>query len=132
MKRLMMGFAIAGLVGFASVSMANDNSFEEAFFQDKSKDDTPVFSTPEANKGVAEFKTLMDEYGPFLAKNDSAKTMEFGQKMQTWSTGVQTWMAKLSPEEQQKLGTYLEAYSRKYMPSEPTAPSDVAPAKVTD
>src|SRR5690606_32937991 len=84
--------------------------------EEKSKETTPKFSTSEANKAVGDFKLIMAEYGPSLAKNDTAKAMEFSTKMKEWSANAQTWIGNLSPEEQQELGIFLEGYASKYMP----------------
>jgi hypothetical protein len=123
MKRIMFGLAITGLMGIAAVSNAGTGAYDATAYVNagdstKAKEETPVFSSPEANKGVAEFKKIMETYGPLLAKNDTTAIKEFGTKMQEWSAGVQTWITNLSPEEQQKIGTYLEAISKKYVPEE--------------
>jgi len=128
----MMSVAIAAMCITTTTVMANTNT--ENLFQDQAKAaklETPKFSTAEANKAVGEFKKLMDEYGPSLAKNDPAKSAEFGEKIQAWSVNAKESMAKLSPEEQQKLGVFLDAYAQQYAaPSE--APATTAPASITD
>ena len=128
-----MSVAIAAMCITTTAVMANTNT--ETLFQDQAKAaklETPKFSTDEANKAVGEFTKLMDEYGPSLAKNDAAKSAEFGEKIQAWSVNVQEWMAKLSPEEQQKLGTFLDAYAQQYVPAQAPPPATTAPASVTD
>lgn len=128
MKKTILSIAIIGLMGAASTSWSYTNpttGLEDLVQTGGTKSDDvamPVMSNPEVTKSLTEFKALVEEYGPSLKAQDSAKSAEFGAKVQTWSQGVAVWMPKLTPEEQQKVGAYIQSLAQKHMP-QPAAPA---------
>ncbi|WP_118974340.1 hypothetical protein [Taibaiella koreensis] len=76
--------------------------------------DAPTFSSEEVNKGLAEYKTLMDEYMKAIESKDQAKIAELGQKYATWSQGAGSWATKLKPEEAQKFSEYMQTLSKQW------------------
>lgn len=138
MKKTILSIAIVGLMGVASTSWSYTNptaGLEDLVQTDGTKSEEvamPVIANnPEVTKSLTEFKALLEQYGPALKAQDQAKSQEFGTKMQTWSQGVATWMPKLSPEEQQKVGTYIQSLVQKYMP-QPAAPAAAPAAPASD
>ena len=135
MKKTILSIAIVGLMATASTSWAyaNPTAGPEDLVQTdaaKSNDAIPVVANADATKSLTEFKALVEKYGPGLASKDTALTAEFGNKIQVWAQSVPGWMAKLTPEEQQKVGAYMQGLMQKYMP-QPAAPAaaPAAPAK---
>ncbi|WP_118949806.1 hypothetical protein [Taibaiella helva] len=76
--------------------------------------DAPTFSNEEVNKGLAEYKTLMDEYMKAIESKDQAKVAELGQKYATWSQGAANWATKLKPEEAQKFSEYMQQLGKQW------------------
>lgn len=74
--------------------------------------DAPTFSSEEVNKGLAEYKTLMDEYVKAVAAKDQAKVAELTQKYTTWAQSAGSWASKLKPEEAQKYSEYIQKLSK--------------------
>lgn len=128
MKKTILSIAIIGLMGAASTSWSYTSpvtGLQDLVQTDGTKSADvamPVIANPEVTKSLTEFKALVEEYGPALKAQDSAKSAEFGAKVQTWSQGVAVWMPKLTPEEQQKVGAYIQSLAQKHMP-QPEAPA---------
>lgn len=76
--------------------------------------DAPTFSSEEVNKGLADYKTLMDEYVKAIADKDQAKIAELGQKYSTWAQGAATWAQKLKPEETQQFSEYMQKLAKQW------------------
>lgn len=79
----------------------------------------PRFKAEAANDGLAQYKAIMDELGPRLARNDASVFTEFSTRISAWSTASQIWMKLLSKEEQEQLNAYLNYTAKKYTPSSP-------------
>jgi transposase-like protein len=79
----------------------------------------PSFKAEAANEGLAQYKAIMDELGPRLARNDASVFTEFSTRISAWSTTSQIWMKLLSKEEQDQLNAYLNYTAKKYTPSAP-------------
>ncbi|PSK89038.1 hypothetical protein [Taibaiella chishuiensis] len=137
MKKTILSIAIIGLMGAAAPAWSYTNptpgmeALEQAAAAQSNDEVTmPVIAnSPEATKGLKEFKALMEEYGPALKAQDPAKSAEFGEKMQTWAQGVAVWMPKLAEGDQQKVRTFMQGMVQKYMPQQPAAPATAAPAE---
>ncbi len=87
--------------------------------KEQNEEDVPHFEQEEANKGIAEFKAIMDQFGPGLRTNDATAIQGFSARIAQWSSKSQDWMAKLSPEEHEKFNAFFESTARKYAPQPP-------------
>lgn len=76
--------------------------------------DAPTFSNEEVNKGLADFRTLKDEYVKAIESKDQAKISEFTTKYTAWAQGAATWAQKLKPEEAQAYGEYMTKLSQEW------------------
>ncbi len=74
----------------------------------------PTFSSEEVNKGLADYKTLMDEYVKAIADKDQAKIADLSQKYATWSQSAATWAQKLKPEEAQQFSEYMQKLAKEW------------------
>ena len=71
-----------------------------------------MFSSEEVNKGLAEYKTLMDEYVKAIESKDQAKMTELATKYSTWAQAAGSWASKLKPEEAQKFSEYMQKLAK--------------------
>lgn len=76
--------------------------------------DAPTFSDEEVNKGLAEYKALIDEYAAAVKEKNQAKIAELTTKAQEASQNMQSWMTKLKPEETQKFTEYTQQLSQEW------------------
>lgn len=76
--------------------------------------DAPSFSSEEVNKGLADFKTLKNDYVKAIESKDQAKINEFTTKYTTWSQSAASWATKLKPEEAQAFSEYMTKLSQEW------------------
>ncbi len=70
--------------------------------------DAPTFSSEEVNRGLADYKVLMNEYVTAIEAKDAAKITELNTKAQQIATNAASWGQKLKPEEMQKFSEYWQ------------------------
>lgn len=75
----------------------------------------PVFSSEEANKGIADFQLLMGKYITALQQKDTAGITRFNGEYAAWVEKVMDWAPKLSPEEIQLYSTYMQQAAAKWI-----------------
>lgn len=130
-KALPALFAISSILYPGSTSLAIDGPVTHITKMDNKQEtqstekDIPKFENEDANKGIVEFKEIMDQYGPGLQNNDAAMIQEFSSRISAWSLKAQNWITKLNEEDQKKLNTFIEVTTKKYAPQPPVVkPSD--------
>ncbi len=124
MKKIMLGFAIAGFCVVAAPAVQAQTATPAVAAQEIAIPQPPKFASEEVNKGIAEFVVLIKEFAPSIKANDMQALQAFAPKMQEWEKGASTWAATLSGEDQKKFQDYMMEVGRAIQPSSPA----VAPA----
>lgn len=70
--------------------------------------DAPSFSNEEVNKGLAEYKSLINDYVKAIESKDQATATALTTKYQQVATNMQSWITKVKPDEAQKLTDYMQ------------------------
>jgi hypothetical protein len=76
--------------------------------------DAPTFSNEEVNKGLAEYKSMINDYVAAIESKDQAKITDLTTKAQAVSASMSSWAAKLKPEETQKFSEYMTKLSQEW------------------
>jgi hypothetical protein len=76
--------------------------------------DAPTFSNEEVNKGLAEYKSMINDYVAAIQSKDQAKAADLTTKAQAVSASMSSWMTKLKPEETQKFTEYMTKLSQEW------------------
>jgi hypothetical protein len=76
--------------------------------------DAPTFSNEEVNKGLAEYKSMINDYVAAIESKDQAKIADLNTKAQAVSSSMSSWATKLKPEETQKFSEYMTKLSQEW------------------
>ena len=76
--------------------------------------DAPTFSNEEVNKGVSDYKALLNEYIAAVKAKDAAKVQSLTAKSQEFSKNMQAWVTKLKPEETQQFSEYMQKLTKEW------------------
>lgn len=126
MKKVILSCAAAALVMFGLISCGQnketttETTTTETTTTEASKpaetvvSDAPTFSNEEVNKGLAEYKSMINDYVAAIASKDQAKAADLTTKAQAISANMSSWVTKLKPEETQKFTEYMTKLSQEW------------------
>ncbi|MDR0793877.1 MAG: hypothetical protein LBE82_11260 [Chitinophagaceae bacterium] len=127
MKKLLLSFTALSMFAITVISCNNgETKTDNAATKDSTavnkpadataamSSDMPTFSSDEVNKGLADFKALMDDYTKAIGSKDQAKITELATKYQAWSQNAASWVSKLKPEETQKFSECIQMMNKEW------------------
>lgn len=76
--------------------------------------EAPTFSNNEVNKGIAEYRTLIDNYLAAIDSKDQAKISQLSAQYQQVSMNMSVWATKLRPDETEKFTQYMQALGKQW------------------
>jgi hypothetical protein len=126
MKKVILSCTAVALVTFGLISCGQnketttETTTTETTTTEASKpaettsSDAPTFSNEEVNKGLAEYKSMINDYVAALESKDQAKAADLTTKAQAISANMSSWVTKLKPEETQKFTEYMTKLSQEW------------------
>lgn len=76
--------------------------------------DAPTFSSDEVNKGLAEYKSLIDNYLLAIEQKDMTKIAAFNGQYQATAMNITNWASKLKPEEREQFSEYMKTLGERW------------------
>ena len=76
--------------------------------------DAPTFSSDEVNKGIADYKAVIENYLSAIEQKDYSKIAAFTSQYQKVAGEIPVWATKLKPEEREKFSQYMTALGEKW------------------
>jgi hypothetical protein len=76
--------------------------------------EAPTFSSDEVNKGIADYRSLIDNYLAAIEQKDMGKISAFNTQYQTTMMNMSSWATKLKPDEAEKFSTYMKALGERW------------------
>jgi hypothetical protein len=75
----------------------------------------PTFSNEDVNKGLAEYKTMLNRYMDAVKNNDQKAIAGLQEQYSVLAQQSSTWVSKLKPDEQEQYKAYFQQITAEWL-----------------